>query len=140
MRFLIIVKATKASEAGEMPEDALIAEMGAYHEELARAGMLLDGSGLHPSSKGWRVQYDGDRRTVVEGPFDTQNLVAGYTLIQAKSEAEAREWISRYPNPAQRGGAGEIEVRRLFELEDFEQTPAIEKMREAQNAKDAARS
>jgi hypothetical protein len=139
MRFMIIVKATKASEAGEMPEDALIAEMGAYHEELARAGMLLDGSGLHPSNKGWRIQYDGDKRTVVAGPFPaTGELIAGFTIIQAKSEEEAREWISRYPNPAHRGGVGEIEVRRLFELEDFEQTPAIERMREQQEA-DATR-
>jgi hypothetical protein len=132
MRFMIIVKATKASEAGEMPEDHLIAEMGRYHEELAKAGMLLDGSGLHPTIRAWRIKYDDDKRTVVEGPFAEGNLIAGYTIIQAKSEEEAREWIGRYPNPAHRNGVGEIEVRRLFELEDFEQTPAIERMREQQ--------
>lgn len=132
MRFMIIVKATNESEAGVMPEDTLVAEMGAYHEELARAGLLLDGSGLQPSSKGWRVKYTGGKRTVVDGPFaETKELVAGYTLIKAGSREEALEWTRRYPNPAHYGKDCEIEVRQLFELEDFEQTEAIERMRKA---------
>lgn len=101
MRFMIIVKATKDSEAGVMPEDKLIAEMGKYHEELAKAGMLLDGSGLQPTSKGWRIKYSGGKRTFVNGPFaETKDLVAGYTLIKAKSREEAIEWTRRFPNPA----------------------------------------
>lgn len=131
MRFMIIVKATQDSEAGVMPEDALIARMGKYHEELAAAGMLLDGSGLQPTSKGWRIKYSGKKTTLVDGPFaETKELVAGYTLIQAKSREEALEWTKRFPNPAVDDGIGEIEVRQLFELEDFEQTPAVERMRE----------
>ena len=97
MRFLIIVKATKASEAGAMPTEELIAEMATYHEELSKAGVLLDGSGLHPSSKGWRIQYSGGKRAVTDGPFiETKELIAGYTLIQE----EALEWTRRFPNPA----------------------------------------
>lgn len=131
MRFLIIVKATAASEAGEMPEEELIARMGRYHEELAAAGMLLDASGLKPSSAGWRIRYDGDRRTFTEGPFaETTELVAGFTLIQASSREEALEWTRRFPNPAHRGGRGEIEVRPLFELDDFEPSDAFERMRQ----------
>lgn len=131
MRFMIIVKATKDSEAGVMPEEGLIAEMAAYHEELAKAGMLLDASGLQPSSKGWRIQYDGDKRTVIDGPFtESKELIAGYTLIQAKSREEALEWTKRFPNPAVDGKEGEIEVRQLFELEDFGESEAIERFRE----------
>jgi hypothetical protein len=131
MRFMIIVKATQDSEAGVMPEDKLIAEMGKYHEELAKAGMLLDGSGLHPSSKGWRIKYSGGQRSFVDGPFaESKELIAGYTLIQAKSREEAIEWTQRFPNPAHYGKDGEIEVRQLFELEDFEQTEAVQKFRE----------
>lgn len=131
MRFMIIVKATRDSEAGVMPEESLIACMGKYHEELAAAGMLIDGSGLQPSSKGWRIEYDGSKTTLVDGPFaETKELIAGYTLIQAKSREEALEWSRRFPNPAVDGGVGEIEVRQLFELDDFEQTPALERMRE----------
>src|SRR5262245_19816888 len=101
MRFLIIVKATKDSEAGVMPEEKLIAQMATYHEELAKAGMLLEGSGLQASSKGWRIKYSGEKRTLVDGPFtETKELIAGYTLIQAKSREEALEWTKRYPNPA----------------------------------------
>ena len=130
MRFMIIVKATRDSEAGVMPEEKLIAEMGTYHEQLQKAGMLLDGSGLQPSSKGWRIRYSGDKRTLVDGPFtETKELIAGYTLIQAKSREEAIEWTRRYPNPAGGGKECEIEVRQLFELEDFEQGEAIERMR-----------
>jgi hypothetical protein len=131
MRFMIIVKATGDSEAGVMPPEPLIAEMADYHEELAKAGVLLDGSGLQPSAKGWRVQYDGDKRTVVDGPFtEAKELIAGYTLIQVKSREEAMEWARRFPNPSIDGGAAEIEVRQLFELDDFEQGPAVERFRE----------
>src|SRR5512134_1876537 len=101
MRFMIIVKATQDSEAGVMPEEKLIAEMANYHEELAKAGALLDASGLQSSSKGWRIRYSGDKRTFIDGPFaETKELVAGYTLIQAKSREEAIEWTKRFPNPA----------------------------------------
>lgn len=131
MRFMIIVKATRDSEAGVMPEQALFARMHKYHEELAQAGMLLDASGLQPSSKGWRVKYAGDKITVVDGPFaESKELIAGYTLIQAKSPQEALEWTRRFPNPAVDGNVGEIEVRQLFELEDFEPSEAIDRFRE----------
>ena len=131
MRFMIIVKATKDSEAGVMPEEKLMAEMAQYHEELAKAGMLLDGSGLQPSSKGWRIKYSGGKRTFVDGPFaETKELVAGYTLIQAKSREEAIEWTKRFPNPAIEGKDGEIEVRQLFELEDFGPSETVERFRE----------
>jgi hypothetical protein len=131
MRFMIIVKATRDSEAGVMPEEKLMAAMGAFHAELQKAGVLLDASGLQPSSKGWRVQYSGDRRTVVEGPFDeTKHMIAGYTLIQVKSKQEALQWARRYPNPAGDGKEAEIEVRQLFELEDFAPGEAVEQFRE----------
>jgi hypothetical protein len=131
MRFMILVKATRDSEAGVMPEDSLIAEMGQYHEELAKAGMLLDGSGLQASSKGWRIKYSGGKTSVVDGPFaETKELVAGYTLIQAKSREEALAWTRRFPNPSGPGKAGEIEVRQLFELEDFAPSEAVERFRE----------
>ena len=130
MRFMIIVKATKDSEAGVMPKEALFAEMAAYHEELVKAGVLIDASGLQPSSKGWRIRYSGNKRTVIDGPFtEAKELIAGYTLIQVKSREEALEWAGRYPNPAVDGGEAEIEVRRLFELEDFEPSEAIERFR-----------
>ena len=100
MRFMIIVKATKESEAGVMPEEKLIAAMGAYHEELGKAGVLLDATGLHPTSKGFRVKYTGPKRTVVDGPFtETKELIAGYTLIKVKSKQEAIEWAKRYLIP-----------------------------------------
>jgi hypothetical protein len=131
MRFMIIVKATKDSEAGVMPEEKLISEMATYHEELAKAGALLDASGLQPSSKGWRIKYSGGRRTVVDGPFsETKELIAGYTLIRVESREEALEWTRRFPNPAVDGKQGEIEVRQLFELEDFGPSEAVERFRE----------
>jgi hypothetical protein len=131
MRFMIIVKATKDSEAGVMPEEKLIAKMAKYHEELAKAGMLLDASGLQASSKGWRIKYSGEKGTFVDGPFaETKELIAGYTLIQAKSREEAIEWTKRFPNPAMEGKQGEIEVRQLFELEDFGPSEAVERFRE----------
>jgi hypothetical protein len=130
MRFMMLVKATKDSEAGVMPEEKLIAEMAGYHEELQKAGVLLDASGLQSSSKGWRIKYSGGKRTVIDGPFaETKELVAGYTLIQVKSREEAMEWASRFPNPAVDGKEGEIEVRQLFELEDFGPSEAVDRFR-----------
>ncbi|HEX9754149.1 MAG TPA: YciI family protein [Gemmatimonadales bacterium] len=131
MRFMIIVKATRDSEAGVMPEEKLIASMATYHEELQKAGVLLDASGLQPSSKGWRVKYSGAKRTTIDGPFtEAKELIAGYTLIQVKSREEAMEWARRFPNPAVDGNEGEIEVRQLYELEDFGPSEAIERFRE----------
>jgi len=124
MRFMIIVKATPDSEAGRWPEgsDKLFEAMRIYHEELARAGALLDGSGLQPSSKGWRIRYGADgKRTVIDGPFaESKELVAGYTLIQVRSREEALEWTKRFPNPVGFDKPAEIEVRQLYEVEDFQ--------------------
>jgi hypothetical protein len=136
MRFMIIVKATKDSETGVMSEflkidrwQELFAQMATYHEELQKAGVLLDANGLHPSSKGWRVKYSGGKRTVIDGPFtETKELVAGYTLIQVKSKEEAMEWVRRFPNPHLQDG--EIEVRQLYELEDFGPDVAVERFRD----------
>lgn len=131
MRFMIIVKATKETEAGVMPKEDLIGVMARYHEELAKAGALLDGSGLQPSSKGFRIKYTGAKRTVVDGPFtEAKELIAGYTLIQVKSREEALEWARRFPNPVGEGQDAEIEVRQLFELEDFAPNPALERFRQ----------
>jgi hypothetical protein len=131
MRFMILVKATKESEAGVRPPDKLFAAMADYHEQLAKAGVLLDGSGLQPSSKGWRIRYSGDKRTVVDGPFaETKELVAGYTMIQVKSREEAIEWTRRFPNPTIDGSDCEIEVRQLFELEDFGESEVLDRFRE----------
>jgi hypothetical protein len=130
MRFMIIVKATRDSEDGVMPSEKLLADMAAFHEELAQAGVLVDGSGLQPSSKGWRIKYDGKRTTFSEGPFaETENLVAGYTIINVATREEAIEWSKRFPNPAVDGGIGEIEVRQFFELEDFGAGKSIERFR-----------
>jgi hypothetical protein len=123
MRFMIIVKATPDSEAGRFPDDSekMFAAMAQYHEQLAKAGVLLDASGLQPSSKGWRVRYDGDRRTVVDGPFtESKELIAGYTVIQVRGRDEALEWSRRFPNPVGQGQPAEIEVRQLYEMDDFE--------------------
>ena len=123
MRFMIIVKATEDSEAGRFPPDPepLFAAMAAYHEELARAGALLDASGLHPSSKGWRVQYDGGKRSIVDGPFtESKELIAGYTLIQTRTREEAMEWSRRFPNPIGERARCHVEVRQLYEMEDFD--------------------
>jgi hypothetical protein len=131
MRFMILVKASKDTEAGVLPEEKLIAAMADYHEELAKAGVLLDGSGLQPSSKGWRIKYSGDKRSVTDGPFaEAKELVAGYTLIQVRSEEEALEWTRRFPNPSADGREAEIEVRQLYELEDFLPGEAVERFRE----------
>lgn len=123
MRFMIIVKATPDSEAGRFPPnpEPLFQSMAAFHEELARAGALLDASGLQPSSKGWRVQYDGNKCTVVDGPFtESKELIAGYTLIQTRTREEALEWSRRFPNPIGEGVSCHIEVRQLYEMEDFD--------------------
>ena len=118
MRFMLMVKADKNSEAGVMPDEKLLAEMGKYNEEMAKAGVLLDGEGLHPSSKGARVKFSGKERTVVDGPFtEAKELIAGYWLIQVKSNEEAIEWVKRCPNPME--GESEIEIRQVFEAEDF---------------------
>jgi hypothetical protein len=131
MRFMIIVKATKDSEAGVMPSEKLMGEMAKYHEELQKAGVLLDASGLQSSSKGWRVKYSGVKRTVIDGPFaEAKELIAGYTIIQVKSREEAMEWARRFPNPSVDGKEVEIEVRQFFELEDFHPSAAVERFRE----------
>ena len=131
MRYMIIVKASQDSEAGVMPGESLIAAMADFHEELAKAGALLDASGLHPSAKGWRIRYDGEQCSVIDGPFaETKELVAGYTLIKARSREEALEWTRRFPNPSHDGGKAEIEVRQLFELDEFGPSEAVDRFRE----------
>src|SRR5262249_42613520 len=131
MRFMIIVKATKDSEVGVMPSEKLIAAMADYHEQLAKAGVLLDANGLQPSSKGVRIKFKGNQRTVIDGPFaETKELIAGYTFIQTKSREEALEWVKRFPNPSIDGGEGEIELRQLFELDDFGPSEAVDRFRE----------
>jgi len=125
MRFRVIVKASKDSEAGIMPSEELLGAMAKFNEEMVKAGIMLDGAGLQPSSKGARIRIEGNKRTVVDGPFaETKELVAGYWIIQVKSKQEAIEWMKRVPNPHNEGG--EIEIRQLFELEDFGKSPAIE--------------
>ncbi len=120
MRFMVIVKATKDSEAGLMPDAKLLADMDKFNQELVKAGVMLSGDGLHPSSKGARVRFSGDRRTVVDGPFaETKELVAGFWVWKVKSKEEAIEWVKRCPNPFP-GQESEIEIRQLFEAEDFE--------------------
>ena len=131
MRYMIIVKATKDSERGAMPEEAMFAAMAQYHEDLQRAGALLDASGLQPSAKGWRIKYSGGKRTVIDGPFaEAKELIAGYTLIEVKSREEAIERTRRFPNPVGEDAEAEIEVRQLFELDDFGNSEAVERFRE----------
>jgi hypothetical protein len=131
MRFMILVKANKDSEAGVKPPEELFAEMADYHEQLVKAGVLLDGSGLQPSAKGWRIRYAGGKRTVIDGPFtEAKELIAGYTLIQVKSREEALEWSRRFPNPTIGGKDCEIEVRQLLELEDFGESESLDRFRE----------
>jgi hypothetical protein len=131
MRFMILVRATSRTESGELPEDTLIAAMADYHEQLAKAGVLLDANGLQPSAKGWRIRYSGGKRTVLDGPFtETKELVAGYTLIQVKSREEALEWTRRFPAPFGEGKEGEIEVRQLFELDEFPPSEAVDRFKE----------
>jgi hypothetical protein len=128
MRFMVIVKASKDSEAGKMPSEEMLAAMGKFNEEMVKAGVMLDGNGLQPSSKGARVRFSGNKRAVIDGPFaETKELVAGYWILQCKSLAEAIEWIRRCPNPHNEDS--EIEIRQLFELEDFGPSEAVEQHR-----------
>ena len=130
MRFMMLVKASKASEAGAMPDDSLIAAMTKYNEEMSKAGILLDLAGLQPSSKGARIKFSAERPVIIDGPFtETKELIAGYWLIQVKSKDEAIDWAKRCPSPHGEGAEGEIELRQLFELEDFAPSPAIEDAR-----------
>ena len=138
MRFMIVVKASKDSEAGKFPEDKekMFEAMTTYHEELAKAGMLLDAAGLQPSARGWRVKYSGGKRKVIDGPFtEAKELIAGYTLIQANSREEAIEWSKRFPNPVGEGAEAEIEVRPLYELDDLGPSDAIERFRKIETQK-----
>jgi hypothetical protein len=130
MRFMLIVKASKDSEAGIMPSEELLSAMGKYNEELMKAGVLLDLSGLQPSSKGARIKFSGGKRTVIDGPFtETKELIAGYWIIQVKSREEAMEWAKRAPAP-QETGEGEIEIRQFFEMDDFGASEAVDRARE----------
>ncbi|MCY1470240.1 dehydrogenase [Pseudomonas jessenii] len=127
MRFMIIIKASQDSEAGVMPSQELLTAMGNYNEELVKAGIMLAGEGLHPSSKGARIKFSGDKRTVIDGPFiETKELIAGFWLWKVKSKEEAIEWVKRCPNPMP-GTEAEIEIRQVFEAEDFgaEFTPEL---------------
>ena len=135
MRFMAMVKASAESEAGVMASEQSLAEMGKFNEELVKAGVMLAGEGLHPSSKGARVRFSGGKRTVVDGPFpETKELVAGFWLLQVKSKEEAIEWIKRCPNPMP--GESEIEIRQVFEAEDFgtEFTPELREQEERMRA------
>lgn len=132
MRVMVLVKANKDSEAGVLPNEKLLAEMGKYNEELVNAGVMLAGEGLHPSSKGARVRFSGATRTVIDGPFaETKELVAGYWLWQVKSMDDAIEWLKRCPNPSP-GTESEVEIRQIFEAEDFgaEFTPELREQEE----------
>ena len=125
MRFMLMVKATKESEAGVMPSEELLSAMAKFNEEMVKAGVMLDANGLQASSKGARIRFSGDKRTVIDGPFaETKELVAGYWIIQVKSKAEAIEWIKRCPNPHNEDS--EIEIRQIFDLEDFGDSEAVE--------------
>ena len=139
MRFMIIVKATPESEAGVMPGEDLLNAMADYHGELARAGVLLDANGLHPSSRGWRIRYKGNERSVTDGPFtESKEMIAGYTIIGTRTREEALEWARRFPNPRGQGLDAEIEVRQIFELDDFAQTEALERFRELEDTSPTA--
>ena len=141
MRFMILVKATKNSEAGALPDEKLLAAMGKFNEELANAGVLVAGEGLQPSSKGARVRFNGDKRTIIDGPFaETKELVAGFWIWKVKSKQEAIEWVKRCPNPMP-GEESEIEIRQVFEAEDFgaEFTPELREQEERLRAQAAAK-
>ena len=142
MRFMVLVKADKNSEAGVMPDEKLLADMGKYNEELAKAGVLLAGEGLHPTSKGARVKFSGDKRTVANGPFPlTKDTLAGYWIFNVKSREEAIDWVKRSPNPFP-GSESEIEIRQVFEAEDFgaEFTPELRAQEERIRAKVAEKN
>ncbi len=141
MRFMVMVKADKNSEAGVLPDEKLLTEMGKYNEELVKAGVLLAAEGLQPSSKGARVRFSGTKRTVIDGPFaETKELIAGFWLIQAKSKDEAIEWVKRCPNPFP-GTESEIEIRQVFEASDFgpEFTPELREAEERMRAQVAGK-
>jgi hypothetical protein len=136
MRFMIIVKSNKDSETGVLPTEELIAPMAKYHEELARAGVLLDANGLQPTSKGWRIKYSRGKRVVVDGPFaESKELIGGYTLIQVKSRDEALEWTKRFPAPFGDAAEGEVEVRQMYELDDFAPSDGVERFRALQGTR-----
>jgi len=140
MRFMVMVKATKLSESGALPDQKLLSDMGHFNEELVKAGVMLAGEGLHPSSKGARVRFSGAKRTVIDGPFaETKELVAGFWLWQVKSKEEAIEWVKRCPNPFP--GESEIEIRQVYEAEDFgaEFTPELRAQEERLRAQVAAK-
>ena len=140
MRFMVMIKATKDTEAGVMPDEKLLTEMGRFNEELVKAGVMLAGEGLHPSAKGARVKFSGSKRTVIDGPFgETKDLIAGFWLWQVKSKEEAIEWVKRCPNPT--GTDAEIEVRQVFEAEDFgaEFTPELREQEQRLRAQAAAK-
>jgi len=134
MRFMIIVKSTPEFEAEttpQTPDEKLMAAMADFHEELTKAGVLLDASGLQPSRKGWRIQYNGQKRTVIDGPFaEAKELIAGFTTIQVRSREEAMEWSRRYPNPVGENAQAVIEVRQLYKLDDFTPSEQVERFRE----------
>jgi hypothetical protein len=131
MRFMIMVRANAISESGSMPQEHLLAAMAAYHEQLAKAGVLLDANGLKPSAAGWRVRYRGGQPVVVDGPFNENGgLIAGYTLIETRSREEAMEWARRFPAPFGAEMDGEIEVRPLYELDDFAPNAAVERIKQ----------
>ncbi len=140
MRFMILLKADKTTEAGVLPSQDLLAAMGKYNEELVKAGVLLAGEGLQPSSKGARVRFQGAKRTVIDGPFsETKELIAGFWLLQVKSKEEAIDWVKRCPNPLE--GEAEIEIRQVFEAEDFGEafTPELREAEERLRAQVAAK-
>ena len=140
MRFMVLLKANEDTEAAVMPSEQLLAEMGQYNEEMVKAGVLLAGEGLQPSSKGARVKFSGDERSVTDGPFaEAKEMIAGYWLIQVKSKDEAIEWVKRCPNPMD--GESEIEIRQVFEADDFgsEFTPELREQEERLRAQLAAR-
>jgi hypothetical protein len=140
MRFMILIKADKTTEAGVLPDEKLLTEMGKFNEELVKAGIMLAGEGLHPSSKGARVRFSGAKRTVIDGPFaETKELIAGFWMWQVKSKEEAIEWVKRCPNPTD--GEPEVEIRQVFEAQDFgaEFTPALRAQEEKLREKIAAK-
>ena len=141
MRFMVMIKATKDSEAGVMPNEQLLAAMGNFNDELIKAGVMVAGEGLHPSSKGARVEFSGEKRTVIDGPFtEAKELIAGYWIWQVSSKEEAIEWVKRCPNPM--AGESEIEIRQVFEADDFgaEFTPELREQDERQRAQMAAKT
>lgn len=138
MRVMVFIKADKDSEAGVMPSEQLLTEMGNFNEQLVNAGIMVSGEGLHPSSKGKRVRFTGDKRSVIDGPFaETKELIAGFWIWQVKSMEEAVEWVKRCPNPM--GGECEVEIRPVFEMEDFgaEMTPELREQEDRLRAKAA---